>query len=188
MKSEKFSMIIRNTDMYLKDAFLKLASDLGLSISNDNETKTGIEHIQLGHAISVGTSDKFHVNWARNIDYYANRGIVPVYDLTYDWNKIVTRLQEYKTEMFQCNNNCESYVFTPVTVEFTTENSDDVCIDLQSKEIKHFGETICDFDDLDLMKVDANYSNFKIGHYNVGGILITEEDIDNILEIIKENN
>ncbi len=95
MKNSEYNMIIRVTDMDLVGALLTKAERLDLTISNDNETKTGIEHIQIGNSISVGTSDKFHINWARNIDYYAGRGIVPVYDIQLDWSKIVERLNQY---------------------------------------------------------------------------------------------
>lgn len=94
-KNSNYHMIIRVTDMELKDAFLAKAERLGLTISNDAETKTGIEHIQIGNCISVGTSDKFHINWARRINYYADRAIVPVYDIQLDWKDIIARLNDY---------------------------------------------------------------------------------------------
>lgn len=95
MKNTDYQMIIRNTDNELKDAFLAKAEKLGLTISNNGETENGIENIEIGHCISVGTSDKFNINWAKRIDYYAGRGIVPVYDISLDWKAIVARLNAY---------------------------------------------------------------------------------------------
>lgn len=95
-------MIIRATDLHLVKALVSKAKELGLSVSNDGETKTGIEHIQLGNSVSVGTSEKFNINWARSIDYYANRGIVPVYDIKYDWAKIMDRLEAYAKNCGVC--------------------------------------------------------------------------------------
>ncbi len=95
MKNSNYHMIIRVTDLELVDALVAKAIKLGLTVSNNKETKNGIENIELGHCISVGTSDKFHVNWARRIDYYADREIVPVYDISLDWTKITKRLNDY---------------------------------------------------------------------------------------------
>ncbi len=95
VKDEKNWMIIRVTDLDLVQAFLSKCEKAGLSISNDDETDNGIEHLEIGNSISLGTSNKFQVNWARNIDYYAKRGIVPVYDISLDWSKIVARLNDY---------------------------------------------------------------------------------------------
>lgn len=82
-------MIIRNTDTDLKEAFIRKAEGLGLEISHD------IEDCEEGHAVSMGTSEKYHINWARRIDYYADRGVVPVYDIAHDWAKITKRLTDY---------------------------------------------------------------------------------------------
>ncbi len=95
MKNSNYNMIVRATDLDLVEAFVKKAKKLGLTVSNNKETKSGIENIEVGHCISVGTSDKFHINWAKRIDYYAGRQIVPVYDIQLDWSKIVSRLEEY---------------------------------------------------------------------------------------------
>ncbi len=110
MKNDEFCMIIRATDMDLVEAFIAKADKLGLTISNDRETKTGIEHIKLGNCISVGTSDKFHVNWAKRIDYYAERGIVPVYDIQLDWKKIIERLNDYAAAVEVEEEECDCMV------------------------------------------------------------------------------
>lgn len=138
MRNSEYNMIIRVTDMDLKDVFLLKAKELGLTISNDNETKTGIEHIELGHAISVGTSDKFHINWARNIDYYANRQIVPVYDIHFDWPKIISRLNDYafqqkKDKFFEVGD----YKISSSNGDISIYNKDeDLLVLLSSEEVE----------------------------------------------------
>lgn len=123
MKNSDYHMIVRVTDMDLKDAFISKAKKLGLTVSNDRETKTGIEHIELGHCISLGTSDKFHVNWAKRINYYAGREIVPVYDIQLDWKDIITRLQDYAAWVNESSD------------EFETEYGNDVYVDNDEQEV-----------------------------------------------------
>lgn len=178
MRNAEFQMIIRVTDLFLKDALLAKAKSLGLTISNDGETQTGIEHIQLGNSISVGTSDKFHVNWARNITYYADRGIVPVYDITYDWAKIVSRLEGYaanvdKIEEVEEEENNDQIL----------DSGDSVTVD---DGFVYFNGNMLDSSDLRALALLAeNGTTITIdtddSTIDVNGVSITQDEIDELV-------
>ena len=167
-------MIIRHTDEDLKDAFLAKAERLGLTISNDNETKTGIEHIKLGDAISVGTSDKFHVNWARNYDYYAKREIVPVYDLQLDWKKIVNRLEAYAQAVEEDNNVVRLSGGEEVEVDQEAGTANINGYDFDEDEINALSRL------LDL----GTPVSFDGDVLNVDGTEVTKKDLDKVLNLM----
>lgn len=175
-KSENNSMVIRVTDTVLKDAFLKICDNKGLHISNDGETKTGIEHIELGHTISVGTSDKFQVNWARNYDYYADRGIVPVYDFQYDWKKIMDRLDAYVAEQASTQEE-EDQVY-----HYTTENGAEVEVNTVHETVDfNAGHSIISFDEVaDLVKLFEN--NAYVTSVEYKGYTLTDIDVSAIAD------
>lgn len=153
MKNAENNMIIRNTDNDLKDAFLAKANKLGLTISNDNETKNGIENIEIGHCISVGTSDKFHINWAKRIDYYAGRGIVPVYDISLDWKAIVARLESYA-------NAIEADVEDDN--EFELNDGTEVTVDTDEQEVSLDGKAVLEKADLKTLRDLVNMGASRI--------------------------
>lgn len=141
MKNAEYNMIIRNTDNELKDAFIAKAKKLGLTVSNNRETKNGIENIEEGHCISVGTSDKFHVNWAKRIDYYADRSITPVYDISLDWSKIISRLEKYAEAVSAKDNE-----------DFTLEDGTEVSVDNDEQEVTLNDHLVLNSDDLAVLR------------------------------------
>jgi len=197
--NEKYWMIIRNSDNYLKDAFLKKCSDMGLTISNDGETQTGIEHIQLGHVISVGTSDKFHINWARRIDYYADRGIVPVYDLTFDWALIMDRLVSYSLSQAPIENTTsnedvsidEDDDFEKETVEdpkYVTDNGDLIIFNLDTREfLDENGNFLFDVNKIINLLEFVEDNNLKTIQVEDNNMILSSNDISNLKDIADDN-
>ena len=173
-KSENYQMIIRVTDIFLTQAFITMAQVKGLHISNDAETKNGIENIDLGNCISVGTSDKFQVNWAKNIDYYAGRGIVPVYDIQLDWVKIKDRLDQYIAEQNQ-----------PKTQPYTLECGCDVFVNKSKGSVEDSdGDEIIDFDTLTDMQTAFENSDFIVSSFIYCSTTFTKNDVDSLLEML----
>lgn len=141
--NSKFHMVIRNTNTNKKNEFLKKAKALGLTISNNRETDNGIEKIRLGHTISVGTSKKFHVNYAKRHDYYTEKAVVPVYDFNYDWNEIIARLKAYAAAV------------NPTETRYTTSNGN-VAVYNRSNKTVTIGNTRLTVSDV---KAIAAFSN-----------------------------
>lgn len=179
-------MLIRVTDLFLKDAFLAKAESLGLTISNDGETKNGIEHIQLGNSISVGTSDKFAINWSRNIDYYAGRGIVPVYDIQHDWAKITARLDAYAANTDMNSDYTEEVEEEDNSVYLESGDS----VEVESGTVEFNGGRV-DIADLAALKrlanagVDVNIDSDD-NTIRVNGVDVTESDIEVLEEMLSE--
>ncbi len=178
-------MIIRNTDNDLKDAFLAKAKKLGLTVSNSNQTKNGIENIELGHCITVGTSDKFNVNWAKRIDYYADRQIVPVYDISLDWKAIVARLEAYAANVD--NLDCCEEEEEIDENEINLHDGDLAVIHPDDNEVVFNGDLVLTKEDIKALKnlaawgitviVDSDDQTLQLGD-----ISITEGELDEIAE------
>lgn len=175
-KNSNYHMVVRVTDMDLVAAFIAKAKKLGLTISNNRETKNGIENIQHGNCISVGTSDKFHVNWARNYDYYADRTIVPVYDISLDWSKIAERMTEYASAVGKGES------------EFETEEGVYVQVDSEEGEVEigDFTMTKADIKTIHaLVNMDIDVAIGE-GEITIGDITLTEKEFGRILTMLNK--
>lgn len=81
--------------------FVRRAQELGLTVSGDGTAtvKGGdITKAQKGDVITVGSSSKFDVNWAKRDGYVCDKGYAPVYNLHKDWAKVNKALENFAAE------------------------------------------------------------------------------------------
>ena len=97
------SFVVIASSLELADDLLRIAQRSNLTVSGDNTCKVGkglgsIENIEKGNLITFGTSERFDVNWVSRRGYAYENGLVPVYDVVKDWNKILKAVKEMADE------------------------------------------------------------------------------------------
>lgn len=97
------SFVVIASDLRYANELIKYAQQKNLTVSGDSTAKAGknlgsIENIEEGHLITFGTSERFDVNWVARRGYAYEKGLVPVYDIVKDWNKIRSAVDELVAE------------------------------------------------------------------------------------------
>lgn len=97
------SFVVIASDLELAQSLITKAQKLNLTVSGDDTCKVGknlgsIVNIQKGNLITFGTSERFDVNWVARRGYAYENGMVPVYDISKDWYKILNALSALASE------------------------------------------------------------------------------------------
>jgi hypothetical protein len=79
---------------FLQD-LLSFARQLGLSIASYPNVTYGVEDVEIGEIISVGTSPQYDIDRIARRGYVREQGFHPVLDIISDFNEIKKRLIAY---------------------------------------------------------------------------------------------
>lgn len=89
-----------NTVRFYLGELINKVQDFGLTVSGLDfpPVRRGINQIELGSLITIGTSDKFDIDWIARRGFACERGLKPVLHLVDDWAEIVEKLAIYANE------------------------------------------------------------------------------------------
>ena len=87
--------IDQGTLSFYVEELLEFASQIGLSYKRFPFAMYGVQDIEVGHYISVGTSQEFDIDYITRKGYITENGYQPVYDLINDFNEIKKALLKY---------------------------------------------------------------------------------------------
>lgn len=97
-----------NTVRFYLGELIENAKAKGLTISGLDwpPVMSGIDMATLGSLITVGTSDKFDMDWIRRRGFACERGLKPVLNLVDDWAEIQEKLALYAVEKKAFTTRC----------------------------------------------------------------------------------
>lgn len=93
----QFFVDVTEKSPYVRE-FVRQAQDLGLTVSGDGtaEVKGGdIRSANKGNILTIGSSNRFDVNWVKRDEYACKKGMAPVYEIVKDWDKAIKALKQY---------------------------------------------------------------------------------------------
>lgn len=88
------------TARFYKEQLIANAKLAGLAVAEFPFVRSGIDQAGAGNALTIGTSDKFDMDWVRRPQFLCERGIKPIYDIVDDWNEINAALVKYADEKY----------------------------------------------------------------------------------------
>ncbi|HSH50590.1 MAG TPA: hypothetical protein VK982_02600 [Bacteroidales bacterium] len=91
-------------NLYYKKELLKLIANKypNFTVSGKDRPviRRGVEHASYNNLLTFGTSSTHDVEWIERRTYACEKGYVPVYNLTKDWDKIQNRLAKLYDELY----------------------------------------------------------------------------------------
>jgi len=114
-KNNKNSFVIdtisagnKNTVRFYLSELTENVRAKGLTVSGLDwpPVMSGIDQAELDSIITIGTSDKFDMDWIRRRGFACERGLKPVLNLVEDWAEIQDKLALYAVEKRAFTTRC----------------------------------------------------------------------------------